>query len=86
MNKEYIQLLPGFLQGITRVCISYPFDYLRLTLQTSKEKTIISSFKNNYRNLYRGLFFPLLTVPIDRGITFYIYEKLKREKVNPYFD
>lgn len=83
IDKEYIQLLPGFFQGITRVCISYPFDYLRLNLQTNKEKTIISSFKNNYKKIYRGLFFPLLTVPVDRAITFYMYEKLKKEEVNP---
>ena len=83
MTDRYIEFLPGFFQGITRVCISYPFDYLRLHLQTNKEKTIISSFKNNYKKIYRGLFFPLATVPIDRAVTFYMYEKLNEKNINP---
>ena len=78
--NEIKLMLPGFFQGITRVCISYPFDYIRLNIQTGKDKEIIGSLKKNYRNIYRGIFFPLIFVPIDRGITFYLYEKIKNNK------
>ena len=70
--KEYI---PGFLQGLTRVCISYPFDYVRIFLQINNKDNISTILKSN--NLYRGLYIPLLSVPIDRAITFKIYESLK---------
>ena len=33
-------LIPGYLQGFFRVCISYPFDYFRLKLQTNQEINI----------------------------------------------
>ena len=71
--KEYI---PGFLQGVTRVCISYPFDYVRIFLQINDKDKIATILKTN--NLYRGLFIPLISVPIDRAITFRIYESLKK--------
>ena len=35
-----MDLIPGFLQGITRVLISQPFDNVRLHLQTNKVETI----------------------------------------------
>jgi hypothetical protein len=69
--------LPGFLQGITRVLISYPFDYFRIFKQTNQQINYIHEFKNF--NFYKGLGFPLLSVPIDRAITFNLYEKLKKE-------
>lgn len=79
-NDELKKLLPGYFQGISRVIISYPFDYIRLNLQINNNEKILSFFKKNYKNLYRGLSFPLLTVPFDRAITFYTYEKLKKHK------
>ena len=84
MFDDYKNLIPGFFQGITRVCISYPFDYIRLNLQTNKDNSIKNSFKKNYKQLYRGLFFPLLSVPIDRAITFYTYEKIKEKECSPF--
>jgi hypothetical protein len=82
-NKDIKIFLPGFFQGITRVFISYPFDFLRLNIQTNKESNIKQAIKNNYKNLYRGIYFSLITIPIDRGITFYLYEKIKK-KYNPF--
>jgi hypothetical protein len=76
--KEYI---PGFLQGVTRVCISYPFDYIRIFLQINNKDKISTIFKTN--NLYSGLFIPLISVPIDRAITFRIYELLKNNNKTP---
>ena len=72
-----MEYLPGFLQGITRVLISYPFDYFRIFKQTNSNIDYINEIKK--RNFYKGLGFPLLSVPIDRAITFNFYEKLKKE-------
>lgn len=84
MSVEYKNLLPGFCSGISRVIVSYPFDYLRLTLQTNKEKSVLVSLTKHYKQLYRGFFFPFVAIPIDRSITFYLYEKLKRLNTNEF--
>ena len=82
---EYIMdFIPGYLQGITRVFISHPFDYVRIYLQTNKSSSITDFFKNHsYKNLYRGIGIPLITVPIDRAIQFKCYEYLNRN-YNPF--
>jgi hypothetical protein len=72
-----MEFVPGFLQGITRVLISHPFDYVRLYLQTNSSDSITDFFKkNSYRDLYRGVSIPLLTVPIERAIQLRCYENL----------
>ena len=77
---EYIKdYMPGYLQGVSRVLISYPFDYIRIYLQM-KTKDIYHIIKTS--NLYKGVSIPLLTVPIDRAISFKLYETLKEKKCN----
>jgi hypothetical protein len=75
---SYLDYLPGFIQGITRVLISYPFDYFRIFKQTNININYIKEIKEF--KFYRGIWFPLVSVPVDRSITFNIYEKLKKEK------
>jgi solute carrier family 25 carnitine/acylcarnitine transporter 20/29 len=74
---NYLDYLPGFIQGITRVLISYPFDYFRIFKQTNININFIKEIKQF--KFYRGIGFPLVSVPVDRAITFNIYEKLKKE-------
>ena len=79
-----MEFIPGFMQGLTRVLISHPFDYVRLHLQTNNSNSITDFFKNNsYKYLYRGVTVPLITVPIDRAIQFKIYEFLNKH-TNPF--
>lgn len=75
---SYLDYLPGFIQGITRVLISYPFDYFRIFKQTNININYIKEIKQF--KFYRGIGVPLVSVPVDRAITFNIYEKLKKEK------
>jgi solute carrier family 25 carnitine/acylcarnitine transporter 20/29 len=75
---SYLDYLPGFIQGITRVLISYPFDYFRIFKQTNININYIKEIKEF--KFYRGIGFPLVSVPVDRAITFNIYEKLKKEE------
>lgn len=78
--KDYI---PGYLQGFTRVCISYPFDYIRIFLQVNNKESISQVIKKS-NNLFRGLSIPLLSVPFDRAISFNIYETLKTKNYNKF--
>jgi hypothetical protein len=77
-----LDLLPGFIQGIARVVISYPFDYIRTNIQTQKYSSINDFYKNNMSltKLYKGISVPLLTVPIDRAVQFYIFEECNKRK------
>lgn len=77
-NNNYYSLIPGYVQGLTRVFISYPFDYVRLYRQTNKEINIKSELKS--LGLYRGIMLPLIINPIDRALSFYVYEYLKSNK------
>lgn len=71
-----MDFLPGFAQGVVRVLISYPFDYVRTHLQAGTT--------NTWRSIplgaaaYRGVSIPLLTIPIDRALQFGIYERCQR--------
>ena len=80
-----MDLLPGYIQGITRVIISYPFYYFRTNIQ-AKNIPIRQYFKSltSYKLLYSGVSIPLVTVPIDRAISFKLYESLMEKKVSPY--
>jgi len=74
-----IDLIPGFIQGIIRVIISYPFDNIRTNIQTQKYSSIADFYKNmNLSKLYRGCYIPLITIPIDRSIQFYIFEECNK--------
>lgn len=80
-----MDFLPGYLQGITRVFISHPFDYIRIHLQMNKYKNIRDFFKfNNINTIYKGIQVPLLIVPIDRAIQFKFYEFLNKKNINPF--
>jgi hypothetical protein len=77
-----MDLIPGFLQGVTRVIISYPFDYIRTNLQAQHNTSIfsyVSNHKLSIRDAYRGCTLPLLTVPIDRSIQFLLFERFSKE-------
>ena len=79
--------LPGFFQGVTRVSISYPFDYVRVHLQKNQYKNTLDYMRNNNYNilkLYRGIKYPLSVIPFDRAISFKLYEDLNK-KHNPLF-
>ena len=75
---DYKKYLPGYLSGITRVLISYPLDYLRIFKQTNTKINIFNEIKSF--NIYKGVHLPLTLVPIDRAISFALYEYLKKEK------
>ncbi len=80
-----MDLLPGYVQGVTRVMISYPFDYVRTNIQAKNipSRQYLKSLPS-YKLLYSGVSIPLVTVPIDRAISFKMYESLMEKNVSPY--
>jgi hypothetical protein len=77
-----MELIPGFLQGVTRVIISYPFDYIRTNIQTQKNTSIAQYIKQHNLSLkdaYRGCTLQLVSVPIDRSIQFFLFERFLKK-------
>ncbi len=86
---ELKQLIPGLLQGITRVTISYPFDVIKTNMQklyfkTTKE-TLSNIVKTDPFKLYRGSSLSYCSVGVERSIQFYLLEKMNK-KYNPYIN
>lgn len=81
-----IDLLPGFVQGLTRVTISYPFDTIKVYMQKNLYKntfdTIVNIIKTDLKIFYRGSLIPYIFVPVDRSLQFYFTEKYKQQ-INP---
>jgi solute carrier family 25 carnitine/acylcarnitine transporter 20/29 len=86
-HNELYKLLPGMLQGITRVSISYPFDVIKVNMQkmyyTSSYKTFIDICKSDPFKFYRGSSLSYTSIGIERSLQFYMLEKLNKQ-YNPY--
>jgi hypothetical protein len=86
-----MEFLAGFVQGITRVTISYPFDtvktYMQQNLHTNNHTNTIQSIKyllkTDPKVFYRGSTMSYLIIPFDRSIQYYLMEKNK-DKYNPF--
>lgn len=64
--------LAGNISGFSQVIIGYPFDTMKILYQadniSSKKLTV-----NNFRRIYRGVFFPLISHSFIIGTEFYFY-------------
>lgn len=82
-----MDFIPGFIQGLTRVSISYPFETVKIQLQKNKYNStydaISDMLKNNPKLFYKGSQFSYISVPFDRSLQFYLNEKMKN-KYNSY--
>jgi hypothetical protein len=80
--SDYYNLIPGFVQGMVRVTISYPFDSVKVYMQKGIYPSTISAFKNivksDPRILYRGSSLSFTVIPMDRSIQFFMAEKLNK--------
>jgi solute carrier family 25 carnitine/acylcarnitine transporter 20/29 len=67
--NEYIA---GFLSGIVNVFVGYPFDTIKVKMQT--QKLSIGQIKvREIHSLYKGVAVPLTTVPIQNSLVFGSY-------------
>jgi len=92
MNQERKQFiysfLPGYFHGLSKVFTTYPFDVIKIKMQTNTYKTTYSCVKNLIKYepkiFFRGISLPLITFPIDRAISYKIYDDINKN-YNPYF-
>ena len=88
MNTELANLLPGLLQGVTRVGISYPADVVKVQMQKNLHSTTIETvrhiLKTDIQKLYRGSSIAFVTIGIERSLQYYYLEKMNKKMINPY--
>ena len=80
-----MDLIPGFIQGLTRVTISYPFDTVKIYMQKNVYNNTYDTVKNIIKTdpkiFYRGSSITYTIIPIDRSLQFYLAERYKN-KIN----
>ncbi len=88
-NNLLYLLIPGFMQGITRVTISYPFDVVKINMQKMNYNNTFSAFKHIFKTdifrFYRGSSLLYTTIGIERSIQFYLLEKFNKEGKHPLY-
>lgn len=78
-----MEFVPGLVQGLTRTCIGYPFDYMKIQAQHNPKYSFIRHLTklredNKYGKLYRGISLPLIMNPLRRSVQFVIYERMNK--------
>lgn len=65
--------LPGFCMGITRACISHPFEIFKIKSQLGITKNI---------NPFKDLHYTVLSSGLERGIQFGLYDFFRKDNTN----
>ena len=86
---DLIYFFPGACQGLSKVITTYPFDVIKIKMQTNTYNSAIKGFKHLIKTdpkiFFRGISVPLIIFPIDRAISYRIYDDLNKKNINPYF-
>ena len=72
-NEELYKFLPGFTMGFTRSIISHPFEIMKL-------KSQMNINDNFFKGLFKGLHLSIISNSFERGIQFYWFNKIKKNK------
>lgn len=87
-KKDLKNLIPGLMQGLTRVSISYPFDVVKVNMQKlyfkNSYEAALSILKTDPFKFYRGSSLSYTTIGLERSIQYYYLEKLNKKGYNPY--
>lgn len=78
-NNIFASFVPGFMQGVTRATVSFPFDVVKVISQTeniSITNAFASTIKQQPSLLFRGYPVAALGVGLERSLSFFLFEKL----------
>lgn len=86
-HKDIYGLIPGLMQGLTRVTISYPVDVIKVQMQKQLYNNSIDAIKNTLKydigKFYRGSSISYFTIGLERSLQYYYLEKINK-KYNSY--
>lgn len=80
MGDDLKKYIPGYLQGLVKITLSYPFDTIKVQMQKGLYPTTMSTFRNiittDPHKLYRGSMLPYMIIPVERAVYYRYAEKL----------
>ena len=80
---EVKKYCPGFVAGIVRTAIIYPFDSLKVNMQKSQSGNSISNImkiiRHNPMKFYRGSAISFIVNPFDKALQYSLLEKYKNQ-------
>ena len=84
-----MDFLPGISAATTGMIIGYPFDAIKIKMQTNMYPNSLSCIKNvaqteGIHSLYRGVMAPLISQNLKRSIQYNVYEKILEKNKNPF--
>jgi hypothetical protein len=75
------EFIPGFCQGLSRVFIAYPFDFLKTKIQMGATNGVVDYLRTHgIRSVYRGMSIPMVVIPIERSLQWAMFDKLENWK------
>jgi hypothetical protein len=83
MNDWLIDFFNGSLSGIGNCLSGYVFDTLKVRMQLDDTLTMTQAFKNivkteGHLQLFNGIYYPLITIPLVNSVVFGTYELYKK--------
>eukprot|EP01012_Entosiphon_sulcatum_P015442 TRINITY_DN20400_c0_g1_i2.p1 TRINITY_DN20400_c0_g1~~TRINITY_DN20400_c0_g1_i2.p1 ORF type:complete len:260 (+),score=16.43 TRINITY_DN20400_c0_g1_i2:588-1367(+) len=83
-----LQLIPGAMAAITSVALGYPFDTVKVRMQTGMYRGTLNCLLLTLRAegpvaLYRGAYAPFVVLAGKRSVQFFVYEELCKS-YNPF--
>ena len=83
LNFFIQDMLCGTLSGVGNCISGYLFDTLKVRMQMDHSLTMVTSLQSIIKNegffqLFSGMYYPLITVPIINAIVFSSYELFKK--------
>jgi hypothetical protein len=84
-----MDFLPGISAATTGMIIGYPFDAIKIKMQTNMYPNSLNCIKNvaqteGIHSLYRGVMAPLISQNLKRSIQYNVYEKILEKNKNPF--
>ncbi len=76
-----MEFIPGALQALTRVTISYPMDVIKTICQSENKKPLDifkEIMKSDKKKFFRGSSLPYFYITLERSIQFKFYEELNK--------
>ena len=86
-DDSFNSFIAGSVGGILGTIVGYPFDTIKVRIQTmqrtNNKNNIINCIKKTFRNeniggFYKGLLSPLLTVSLVNATVFYSFDITKK--------
>lgn len=83
LNSFLQDMFCGTLSGVGNCLSGYIFDTLKVRMQMDHSLTMLTALKSTIKNegfsqLFSGMYYPLITVPIINAIIFSSYEFFKK--------